>query len=47
LSTNDDRDNYSVDVDDHWGFIEGFWDDVYRANVFIPLNQNPTAAVNA
>lgn len=47
LSTNDDRDNYSVDVDDHWGFIEGFWDDVYRANVFIPLNQNPNAAVNA
>ena len=47
LSTNDDRDNYSIDVDDHWGFIEGFWDDVYRANVFIPLNQNPNAAVNA
>lgn len=47
LSTNDDRDNYSIDVDDHWGFIEGFWDDIYRANVFIPLNQNPNAAVNA
>lgn len=47
LSTNDDRDDYSIDVDDHWGFIEGFWDDVYRANVFIPLNQNPNAAVNA
>lgn len=47
LSTNDDRDNYSIDVDDHWGFIEGFWDDIYKANVFIPLNQNPNAAVNA
>ena len=47
LSTNDDRDDYSIDGDDHWGFIEGFWDDIYRANVFIPLNQNPNAAVNA
>lgn len=47
LSTDKDKSNYSIDVDDHWGFIEGFWDDVYRANVFIPLNQNPNAAVNA
>lgn len=47
LSTDKDKSNYEVDIDDHWGFIEGFWDDVYRANVFIPLNQNPNAAVNA
>ena len=47
LSTNEDKNDYDIDVDDHWGFIEGFWDDVYRANVFIPLNQNPNAAVNA
>lgn len=46
LSTNEDRNDYSIDVDD-WGLIEGFYDDVYRANVFIPLNQNPNAAVNA
>lgn len=47
LSTNENRNDYVIDVDNHWGFIEGFWDDVYRANVFIPLNQNPNAAVNA
>lgn len=47
LSTNEDRNDYVIDVDNHWGFIEGFWDDIYRANVFIPLNQNPNAAVNA
>lgn len=47
LSTDKDKSNYSIDVDDHWGFLEGFWDDIYRANVFIPLGQNPNAAINA
>lgn len=47
LSTDKDKSDYSVDVDDHWGFLELFWDDVYKANVFIPLNQNPIAAINA
>ena len=47
LSTNKEKDNYKIDIDDTWGFFEGFWDDIYRANVFIPLNQNPNAAINA
>lgn len=47
LSIDKDKSNYKIDVDDHWGFLEGSWDDIYRANVFIPLGQNPNAAINA
>lgn len=47
LSTNKDKDNYILDVDDKWGFLELGYDDVYRGNVYIPLNNNKNAAMIA
>lgn len=42
LSTNKDKDDYSLDIDYYfWG------DDVYRGTVFIPLSNNINAAINA
>ena len=44
LSTNKDKDNYELDIDNHWGFLEGFWDDIYRGSIFIPINNDPVSA---
>ena len=49
LSTDDKKSNYTIDVDDN-GFLgswigEGSYDDIYRANVFIPLDQNPVSTM--
>ena len=42
LSTNDKKDDYSIDIN-YW-----IWgDDVYRGTVFIPLTNNLNAAINA
>jgi len=40
--------DYGIDIDD-WGLgsipiIEGGYDSIYRANVFIPLNNDPVSA---
>ena len=42
LSTNKDKNNYSLDVD-YWFY----GDDVYRGTVFIPLTNNLNASINA
>lgn len=47
LSTNSNKDNYEVDIDDKFGWLEGGWDDIYRGTVYIPLNYNINAAINA
>lgn len=47
LSTNSNKDNYEVDIDDKLGWLEGGWDDIYRGTVYIPLNYNINAAINA
>lgn len=47
LSTDKKKSNYSLDVKDHWTIFEGGWDDIYRGMIFIPLNNNPNAAVNS
>ena len=39
LSTNKDKNDYSLDID-YWFY----GDDVYRGNVFIPLNNDPVSA---
>jgi len=44
LSTNKDKNDYELDVDDKFGFLELTYDDVYRGNVFIPLNNDPVSA---
>lgn len=44
LSTNKDKNDYELDVDDKFGFLELTYDDVYRGNVFIPLNNDPISA---
>lgn len=46
LSTDKDKSNYSLDVDDN-GIFEMTYDDVYRGCVFIPLSPNPIGALNA
>ena len=47
LSTDKKKLDYSIDVDDHWGWFEGTWDDIYRGTIFIPLSNNPNAAINS
>jgi hypothetical protein len=47
LSTDKKKLDYSIDIDDHWGWFEGTWDDIYRGTIFIPLNNNPNAAINS
>lgn len=49
LSTDEKKQNYNVDIDD-WGIgwiAEGSWDDIYRGTIYIPLNFNINAAINA
>jgi len=45
LSTNDKKNDYSVDSKNHW--YEMFYDDIYRGSIFIPLNNNANAAMNS
>lgn len=45
LSTNDKKNDYSIDSKNHW--FEMFYDDIYRGTVFIPLNNNPNSAMNS
>lgn len=47
LSTDKKKLDYSIDIDDHWGWFEGTWDDIYRGTIFIPLSNNPNAAINS
>ena len=44
LSTNKDKNDYELDIDDKFGFLELTYDDIYRGNVFIPLNNDPVSA---
>lgn len=44
LSTNKDKNDYELDIDDKWGLFELTYDDVYRGSVFIPLNNDPVSA---
>lgn len=46
LSTDNDKSNYDIDIDD-WGWFEGTWNDIYKANLYIPVSNNPNSAVNA
>ena len=46
LSTDNKKSDYTLDVKDHWTIFEGTWDDIYKGTVFIPLNNNPNAALN-
>jgi hypothetical protein len=46
LSTDNKKSDYVLDVKDHWTIFEGTWDDIYKGTVFIPLNNNPNAALN-
>ena len=39
--------NYKVDVKDHTQPFEGRYDKVYKANVFIPISNDPNAAIRA
>lgn len=39
--------NYGVDAKDKWTIFEWGWDNIYRANLFIPIINNPNAAINA
>lgn len=44
LSTNKDKNDYELDVKDKiWG-LEMTYDDIFRGNVFIPLNNDPLSA---
>lgn len=47
LSTDKKKSDYNIDVKDHWSIFEGFYDDIYRGTIFIPLNNNPNAAINS
>lgn len=46
LSTDSKKSNYDIDVQNHWFELWGY-DDIYRANLFIPLNNNINAGLNA
>ena len=46
LSTDKKKPEYSLDVKDHMILFEGSWDDIYRSSIFIPLSNNPNAAIN-
>lgn len=47
IKSGDYKEDYSVDIDDKWFIFEWGYDDVYRASIYIPLNNNLNAAVNA
>lgn len=44
LSSNKDKNDYEIDIDDKWGWFELRWDDIYRGQVFIPINNDPVSA---
>ena len=44
LSTNKDKNDYELDINDKWGIFELTYDDIYRGNIFIPLNNDPVSA---
>lgn len=44
LSTNEDKNDYELDINDKWGIFELTYDDIYRGNIFIPLNNDPVSA---
>ena len=44
LSSNKDKNDYELDINDKWGIFELTYDDVYRGSVFIPLNNDPVSA---
>ena len=45
LSTDSKKSDYKVDIKDKWLLLEWGYNDIYRGNIFIPLNQNPNAAM--
>lgn len=45
LSTDNKKSDYSIDINDK--LFEFGYDDVYRGTMFIPLNNNPVAAMNS
>ena len=47
IKSGDYKESYSVDIGDKWPIFEWGYDDVYRASIYIPLNNNLNAAVNA
>ena len=47
IKSGDYKESYSVDINDKWPIFEWGYDDVYRASIYIPLNNNLNAAVNA
>lgn len=46
LSTDSKKSNYSLDIKDKLALFELTYDDIYRGTVFIPLNNNPNAALS-
>lgn len=44
LSSDKDKSDYSVDINDYWALFEWGYDEVYRGNVFIPLSNNLNSA---
>jgi hypothetical protein len=44
LSSDKDKSDYPVDINDHWALFEWWYDEVYRGNVFIPLSNNLNSA---
>ena len=45
LSTDNKNSNYKIDVKDKFALFELTYNDVYRGTVFIPINNNPAAAL--
>ena len=35
---------YEIDIKDKWSIFEWMYDDIYKATMFIPMNQNPNSA---
>ena len=45
LSTDSKNSNYAIDVKDKFALFELTYDDVYRGTIFIPISNNPAAAL--
>ena len=45
LSTDSKKSNYKIDVKDKLSLFELTYNDVYRGTIFIPINNNPAAAM--
>ena len=45
LSTDNKKSNYKIDVKDKLSLFELTYNDVYRGTIFIPINNNPAAAM--